>query len=190
MYKRSYMRVQEKGIDWSKIDWSKIDREKAEFIYNEAVARLDSIHKSNENITSKALGMLSFSLPVLTALTGFFVLQWGNLSPPLLAMSVCSGVFLFAILVLLLLILWPKGLSSAQGEPSAYFTDGYYLESMEYILYGNIRILHRYIKEDHAVQNLRANILRVAVLLFVAFPVISAWVWFVAFVLTNPCPSL
>jgi membrane protein implicated in regulation of membrane protease activity len=167
-------------IDFSVIDWSKVGLKKAEFIYGEAIARLDSIHKNNDGITNKAIGMLSFSLPILTALTGYFILQWGNMSVPLFFMSICSGVFLFAILVLLLLVLLPKGLNSAQGEPSAYFTDNFYSNSMEYILKGNILTLHRYINEDYAVQKLRANFFWVAVVLFAAFPIISAGVWAVA----------
>lgn len=175
------------NIHFSKIEWEKIDREKAEFIYNEAIARLDSIHKSDEGITNKALNMLSFSLPILTALTAFFVLQWGSLSIPLLAMSVCFGIFLIAILVLLLLILIPKGISSAQGGPSAYFTDNYYLNSIENILKGNIQTLHLCINDDLAIQRSRANLFRGAVLLFAIFPLISAVVWAVAYVCVKPC---
>jgi hypothetical protein len=174
------------NIDFSKIDWKKIDREKAEFIYNEAIARLDSIHKNNEGITNKAISMLSFSLPILTALTGFFVLRWGSLSVPLIAMSVCAGIFLLAILVLLLLILLPQGLNSAQGGPSAYFTDNYYLNSMGDILKGNIQSLHQYINEDYTVQKFRANLFLAAVVLFAAFPTISAGVWTVVSSCVNP----
>ncbi|MDR0322333.1 MAG: hypothetical protein LBI28_12600 [Treponema sp.] len=167
----------QKDIDFSKIKWSKITREKAEFIYNEAIARLDSIHRNNDIITNKAIGMLSFSLPILAALTGYFILQIKELSTPLLAMSICAGVFLFAILVLLLLILLPRGINSAQGEPSAYFTDNYYLSSMLNILKGNIQTLHQYIKEDGTIQRERANLFNAAVVLFAIFPIISAGVW-------------
>jgi hypothetical protein len=174
------------NIDFTKIKWSKIDREKAEFIYNEAIARLDSIHKNDEGITNKALNMLSFSLPILTALTAFFVLQWGSLSVPLIAMSVCAGVFLIAILALLLLILLPKGISSAQGGPSAYFTDNYYLSSMKDILKGNIQTLQQDINEDLGIQRSRAYLFRAAVLLFAIFPVVSVIVWAVASVCVKP----
>jgi hypothetical protein len=174
-------------IDFSKIKWKKINREKAEFIYNEAIARLDSIHRNNEGITSKALGMLSFSMPILAALTGYFILQIEELSTPLLAMSICAGFFLFAILVLLLLILLPRGINSAQGAPSAYFSKDYYLSSMLDILKGNIETLHQYIIEDGAIQRSRANLFLVAVVLFAVFPIISAVVWAVAYFFTKPC---
>jgi hypothetical protein len=178
-----FMKV-EKIKDFTKIEWSKIDREKAKFIYDEAIARLDSIHKNNDGITNKAIGMLSFSLPVLTALTGFFVLQWGKLSVPLLAASVCSAVSLFAILVLLLLILLPRGLNSPQGGPEAYFKDDYYRNDMENIFKGNIQTLHQYIIEDCAVMYLRGNFLRIAIVLFSAFPVITVVVWAVVAICT------
>lgn len=168
------------NIDFTKIDWSKIGKKKAEFIYNEALARLDSIHKNIDGITNKAIGILSFSLPVLTALTGFFVLQWGNLSPPILAASICSSVLLFAILILLLLILLPRSLNSPQGGPEAYFKDNYYRNDMGNIFKGNIQTLHQYIIEDCAVMYSRGNFLRIAIILFSAFPVITVAVWAVA----------
>ena len=178
----------QKTIDFTKIDWSKIDQTKAEFFYNEAIARLDTIHKNIDGMTNKALGMLSFSLPILTALTGFFILQWGDMSIPLLATSVCATIILFAILVLLLLILLPRGLNTAQGEPVAYFTDDYYQNSMDSIFKGNIQTVQQYIVEDRAILNWRGNLFRAAVILFTAFPVISAAVWIVCSVCVNSYP--
>jgi len=176
----------EKTIDFTEIDWSRIDKEKAEFIYGEAIARLDSIHKNNDIITNKALSMFSVTLPVLAALTGYLILQGANLSIPILAMSVCSILFLFAILVLLLLILVPKGINSAQGGPAAYFADNFYLYSMTDILKGNIQALYQNINEDSAIQEKRADYFRIAIVLFGSFPIISALVWFVAFLVTKP----
>ena len=165
------------NIDFSKIDWGKIDKEKAEFIYYEAIARLDSIHKNNEVITNKALSMLSFSVPILTALVGYFILQWGTLTIPLQIISFCSVIFLFVIFILLLHVIIPEGFSSAQGGPSAYFTDGYYLRSMEDIFKGNIQDLHSSINEDIAVQKKRAYIFKAAVLTFAFFPIILVIIW-------------
>jgi hypothetical protein len=168
---------QQNSIDFTKIDWLKIDGKKAEFIYNEAVARLESIHKNIDGITNKAVGMLSFSMPILTALTGFFVLQWGALSVPLFAASICSAVSLFAILILLLLILLPRGINSARGGPEAYFKDDYYQGDMGSIFMGNIQTLHRHIIEDQEIMYLRGNLLRAVIVLFSAFPLITAGVW-------------
>jgi len=164
----------EKTIDFTGINWSKINEKKAEFIYNEAIARLESIHKNIDGITNKAIGLLTISLPILTALVGFFVIRWGNISSALFAMSICAIAFLFAILIVLLLILLPMGLNSAQGEPLTYFTDNYYLQDMENIYKGNIQTLQNYINEDRAVLNLRGKLFRAAVLLFVSFPVTMA----------------
>ena len=172
-------------IDFTKIDWSKIDREKAEFIYNEAISRLDFLHGNIDGITNKALGMLSFSLPVLTALAGFFVLQWGNLSTPLLAVSVCAGIFLFFILVLLLLILLPRGINSAQGEPSTYFTSNYYQKDMDDIFKGNIQAIQQSINDDFKILTSRAYLFRAAIILFTVFPFITVIVWALVSALTN-----
>jgi hypothetical protein len=165
---------QEVSVDFAKIEWTKIDREKAEFIYNEALARLDSVHKNNDGITNKALGMLTLAVPVLAALTGFFAVQWGNLSVPLFAASICSGVFLFAILAALLLVLFPRGVTAGQGEPATYFSNDYYFQNMENIYKGNIQSLQKQIDEDRSVLYLRGNIFRIAILLFAAFPVVTA----------------
>jgi hypothetical protein len=174
------MRAQ-KEIDFNEVDWSKIDKEKAEFICKEGAARLDAIHKGYDAITARATGMLSFSMSALTALTGFFVTNFATkleaLFIPLFAMSICAWVFLFAILILLLFILIPKGLSSAQGSPSAYLTGGYYHKSMENIIKGNIQPLHESINKDDAIHRSRVNLYRTAVVLFATFPVISAGVW-------------
>ena len=178
------MQVQD-TIDFSTIDWDSVSGEKAEFIYTEAIARLDSIHKNIDGMTNKAIGMLSFSLPVLTALTGYFILQWGKLSRPLFATSICAVIFLFVILVLLLLILLPRGLNSAQGAPSAYFTNNYYKNNMNNIFRGNIQTLHQYINEDRAILTWRGNLFRAAIILFTAFPMIAAIVWAAASFGTN-----
>jgi len=174
------------NIDFDKIDWSKIGKKKAKFIYNEAIARLDFIHKGNEDITNKATNMLSFSMPILTALTGYFIFKLENISIPFLAMSICAIILLFAILVLLLLILLPKAFNSAQGGPSAYLTEDCYLGSMTEILQGNIQILHQCIDEDHKAQDARAKLLKAAIVLFTGFPIISALVWLEAFLITKP----
>jgi magnesium-transporting ATPase (P-type) len=162
------------GTDFSKINWSKIDREKAVFIYEEAKAILESFHENMESLTTKAFGLLTISLSIMTALVGFIVISWGNISPPLFAASICAIVFLLAILVVLLLIILPKGTKSAQMEPSSYFEDGYYLREMEDIYKGNIRILQDCIDKDHKVLMLRAGLFKAAVLLFACFPVITA----------------
>jgi len=164
----------EKTIDFTKIEWDKVDEKKAEFIYNEAIARLDSIHKNIDGITNKAIGLLTVAFPLMTALVGFFIIRWGNISTVLLATSICAIVFLFVILIVLLLILLPRGVNSARGEPLSYFTNDYYLQNMENIYKGNIQTLQNNINEDLAVLNLRGNLLKAAVLLFASFPVIAA----------------
>ena len=168
------------------IDWSKVDQEKAGFIYNEAIAYLDLVHKSDEDITNKATNMLSFSMPVLTALIGYFILQWGSISIPYRAMSICSIVFLVAILVLLLFILLPKRFNSPQGEPSAYFTNNYYKKDMTDILHGNIQALHKNINDDRTTQKNRAILLRATIVLYTGLPIISALFWLAAFLITEP----
>jgi membrane protein implicated in regulation of membrane protease activity len=172
--------MKQNSFDFSIIDWEKIDRKKSKFIYHEAIACLDSIHKNYDGITNKALGILSFTMPILTALVGFFLVQWGNLSTALFSASVCAFIFLFAILVLLLLILLPRGVNSAWGEPESYFTNGYYLNTINTIYQGNIQALHNSINEDRTILNIRGNLFRAAIVLLAAFPLAASVVMAVA----------
>jgi hypothetical protein len=155
------------------IDWEKIDREKAEFIYDEALDRLDSIHQNNDGITTKALSLLTLMVPPFAALIGFFAVQWGGLSMPLFAASVCAAVILFATVIFLLLVLLPRGVNPGRVEPVQYFMDGYYKNNLEDILKGNIQSMQKMIDEDLAILTFRGNLFRVAILLFSAIPVVS-----------------
>jgi hypothetical protein len=161
-------------IDFGKIDWAEIDREKAEFIYTEALGRLDSAYRNNDGITNKALGMLTLAVPLLAALTGFFAVRWGVLSAPLFVASLCAAVVLVATTVLLLVVLLPRGVNSGQAEPRTYFTANYYKNSMENIYKGNIQALQKQIDEDLKILNLRGTVFRAAVLLFSALPALAA----------------
>jgi heme A synthase len=172
-------------IDFKKMDWSKVDREKAEFIYGEALGRLDSIHQNNDGITNKALGLLTLAVPLLTALIGFFAVRWGGLSAPFLAASVCAAAVLFATVVLLLLVLLPRGINPGQVEPAQYFMDNYYKNNMEDIFKGNIQSLQKMIGEDLALLTSRGNLFRIAILSFSAVPVASGIVAAVTAALLN-----
>jgi hypothetical protein len=160
-------------IDFKHVDWGKIDREKAEFIYGEALGRLDSIHQNNDGMTNKALGLLTLAVPMLAALVGFFAVQWGGLSIPFLAASVCAAAMLFATVIFLLLVLLPRGINPGRVEPAQYFTDGYYKNNMENIFKGNIQSMRKMIDEDFAILTSRGSLFRVAILLFSAIPVVS-----------------
>ncbi|MDR2607583.1 MAG: hypothetical protein LBC57_04255, partial [Treponema sp.] len=165
--------MKQNSFDFSIVDWGKIDQEKAEFIYGEALGRLDSIHQNNDGITNKALGLLTLAVPLLAALIGFFTVRWGGLSAPFLAASACAAVVLFATVVFLLLVLLPKGINSGQVEPTQYFIADYYKNNMENIFKGNIQSLQNMIDEDLAILISRGNLFRVAILLFSAAPVAS-----------------
>jgi hypothetical protein len=166
-------KMKQNSFDYSIIDWERIDREKAEFIYAEALGRLDSIHQNNDGMTNKALGLLTLAVPLLAALTGFFTVQWGGLSAPFLAASVCATAVLFATVIFLLLVLLPRGINPGRVEPIQYFTAGYYKNNMEDIFKGNIQSVQKMIDEDLAILNSRGKLFRVAILLFSAIPVVS-----------------
>jgi len=167
------------NIDFTKIEWDKIDREKAEFIYNEAVEHHKGIIENNNHINDKALGMLSFSMPIMTALAGYFAITWGKVSQSLFAAAVCAGLCLLIIVINLLLILIPRGINFAAGTPGAYFTGEYYKRDMREIFIGNITNLHNCIMQDRIVMNKRAYLFRIAVTFCAILPVTS----FLAFIL-------
>jgi hypothetical protein len=177
--------MKQNSFDFSIIDWEKIDREKAEFIYGEALGRLDSIHQNNDGITTKALSLLTLMVPPFAALIGFFAVQWGGLSTPLFTASVCAAVILFATVIFLLLVLLPRGVNSGRAGPGQYFMDGYYKNNMADIFKGNIQSMQKMIDEDLTILTFRGNLFRVAILLFSAIPVASGIAVAVTTVLAN-----
>lgn len=168
-------------INFSKIDWKSVDEKKAEFIYKEALEHHKDIIENNNRISDKAIGLLSFTMPIMTALAGYFAIAWGSVSNPLSLAAGFAGFCLFVITINLLLILMPRGINNGTGSPGAYFTGEYYKRDMRELLVGNITNLHNAILQDRIVMNKRALNFRVAVTFCAILPVVS----FLAFLL---CP--
>ena len=160
-------------IDFKNIDWGKVDREKAEFIYREALDNHRGIVDNINVINSKASGMLSFTMPVMAALVGFFAATLGAVSVSLFAASLCAGLFLFLILLLLLFVMMPQGIFPGTGSPGAYFTADFYKGDMRHLLIGNIMSLHEAVIHDKRVLYTRGRIFRIAVVLCAALPAAS-----------------
>jgi hypothetical protein len=160
-------------IDFKKMDWHKVDREKAEFIYREALEHHESIIADNNRINDKALGLLSFTMPIMAALVGYFAVTWGSASFPLFTAAAISCLSLFIIMVLLLLIIVPRGIYPRTGSPGAYFTADYYKRDMRGLFIGNITNLHDAILHDRKTMYLRGHLFGAAVILCAAFPVVS-----------------
>ena len=161
------------NIDFSKIDWDTVSKHKAEFIYNEALEHHRGIIENNNRISDKALGFLSFTMPIMTALAGYFIVSWGTTSKPLFYAGASAFIFLFVILFFLLLIIIPRGIYEGTGSPSAYFTDDYYKRKMRGLYIGNITNLHNSILHDRKILNQRGFFFKVAVILCAIFPAIS-----------------
>jgi hypothetical protein len=169
------------NIDFSAIDWNSITQEKAQFILNEALEHHRSIIENNNRTNDKALGMLSFTMPIMTALAGYFAIFWGDTSLPLFLASIFACICLFVTVLSLLLILIPRGINQGAGSPGAYFTDEYYKRDMRGLLIGNITNLHECILSDRELMYKRAFCFRIAVTFYAILPVVS----FLAFLL---CP--
>jgi hypothetical protein len=160
-------------IDFNNIDWNTVDREKAEFIYREALAHHESIIADNNKINEKALGLLSFTMPIMSALAGCFAVIWGSVSLPLFVAAAAGCLSLFVIMILLLSIIVPRGIYPGTGSPGAFFTADYYKGDMRHLLIGNIITLQSSIIHDKKVMYIRGNILRVVILLCAGFPAAS-----------------
>jgi len=167
------------NIDFSAIDLDSITQEKAEFILQEALEHHRGIIENNNRINDKALGMLSFTMPIMTALAGYFAISWGNVSPPYFCAALVACICLLVIVFCLLLILIPRGINQGTGSPSAYFTDEYYKRDMRGLLIGNIINLHNCILSDRELMYERAHSFRIAVTFCAILPVVS----FLAFLL-------
>jgi hypothetical protein len=161
------------NIDFKNIDWGTVDLKKAEFIYREALEHHESIIADNNRINDKALGLLSFTMPVMAALAGYFAITWGSTSIPLFAATVSSCLSLFGVMVLLLLIIVPRGIYPGTGSPAAYFTADFYKGDMRHLLIGNIMNLHTSIMHDKKIMYTRGAILRAVVFLCAVFPAAS-----------------
>lgn len=172
-------------VDFSTVDWADVDEKKASFIYNEA---LDNYRGTIENINvinNKAMGMISFTMPLVAALAGFFAVTWGNASLPLFAAALCAASFLFIVLVLLLLILAPKGVLPGAASPAAYFTADFYRGDMRHMLIGCIVTIQKAIDHNKKVMHRRGGVFRWAVILCAAFPAASLIVFLVCHFVLN-----
>jgi hypothetical protein len=177
--KNKYIEAQD-DIDFNNVDETLIDEEKAKFIYNEALANHAGIVDNINQITNKALSLLSFLIPVMTALVGYFIIKWSGLSKPLLFSSIAAGVFLVAAIVLLFVTVFPKGLSTGEGSPASYFTDDYYKRNMRGLYIGNIVNLHKSIQDDFKILNRRGSLLRIAIGACCLIPIIAIITFFAA----------
>jgi len=176
------MQVQD-NIDFSKIDWDEVYKEKAAFIYQEALEHHRGIIENNNRINDKALGLLSFTMPIMAALAGYFAISWGTASKPLFYAALCACFFLFAVVLFLLLVIIPRNVYEGYGSPGAYFTANYYKRNMLGIYVGNITNLHNTIIHDRKIMVQRGLIFRIAVILLAVFPVAS----FLVFLLCPRC---
>jgi len=138
-----------------------------------------NIVENNNRINDKALGMLSFTMPIMSALAGYFAITWGTSSKPLLFAAIFACICLIIIVFNLLLILIPRGINQGAGSPGAYFTDEYYKRNMRELFIGNIINLHNCILQDRKLMNDRALKFRIAVTFCAILPVVS----FLAFLL-------
>ena len=179
----TFDRLSNKSIDFTKIDWKSVAQEKAEFIYKEAMEHHKGIIENNNRINDKAIGMLSFIMPIMTALAGYFAISWGNVSRPLLFAASTAGVFLIITVLLLLYIIIPRSIFQGAGSPGAYLTDDYYKRDMRELFIGNIINLHNCIIQDREVMNKRGDCFRLAVTACAILPVAS----FLSFLLCRRC---
>jgi hypothetical protein len=169
------------NIDFSKIDWNSISEGKADFLYKEALEHHKGIIEDNNRINDKALGMLSFTMPIMAALAGYFAITWENVSCSLLIAASWAGFCFLVITYNLLKILIPQSINQGAGSPGAYFTDEYYKRDMREMFIGNITNIHNCILQDRKVMNKRAMNFRLAVTFYAILPVTS----FLAFVFSH-----
>jgi len=160
-------------IDFSAVDWDSVDEGKAGFIYREALEHHKGIIENNNRINDKALGLLSFTMPIMTALAGYFAISWGGGSPALFAAALAACVFIFAVVVCLLLVIIPRGVFRGEGSPGAYFTGEYYKRDMRGLLVGNIVDLHGCILHDGKTLGRRGRLFGAAVVLCACLPAVS-----------------
>jgi hypothetical protein len=175
----------DKTIDFSQIDWQAVDEEKAAFIYQEAIEFNQGVLENINVINVKAMGLLSFTMPIMAALVGFFVVSWAKTSAPLFAAAVTSCSALFLALIFLLAAIVPYGIHSGTGSPMAYFTVEFYKENMRALLIGNIMALCEKITANQKILCLRGRLFRAAILVCAIFPIICLMIFGLFLLLGN-----
>jgi hypothetical protein len=165
------------AIDFKAIEWNAVDEKKAAFIYQEALEFNRGILENINVINDKAMGLLSFTMPIMAALVGFFVVSWANTSAPLFAAAVTACSALFLVLVFLLAAIVPYGIHSGTGSPMAYFTAEYYKGDMRALLIGNTITLCDKITANQKTLCARGYLFRSAILVCAVFPLVCFMVF-------------
>jgi hypothetical protein len=171
----------------SGVDLNAIDEKKAKFIYEEAMKFHQGMIESNDYITNKAYGFLSITMPIMIGLIGFLALRFRELYPPLSITAICACVFFLGIIILLLWILLPRGVSQGAGSPEAYLQDEYYKRDMRGIYIGNIETLDKYISQDSQIVLKRGKLLRIVIILYGTLPIACLLVYFFCNLLVPRC---
>jgi hypothetical protein len=123
------------------------------------------------------MGLLSFTMPVMAALVGFFVVSWANTSAPLFAAAVTACSALFLVLIFLLTVIVPYGIHSGTGSPMAYFTAEFYKGNMRALLIGSIMTLCEKITTNQKILYVRGYLFKAAILVCAVFPIVCLMVF-------------
>jgi hypothetical protein len=161
---------------FSGIDWGSVTREKADFIYREALEYQRGIIESIDYITEKAHGLLAITMPIMAALVGFLAIS-ENIPLPLLITSICACSCFLVIIILLLRILLPQSIYQGPGSPSAYFSEEYYKKKMKKILIGNIQDLHKTISYNSKILDKRGRLFKLTIIFYAILPIVSLLVY-------------
>jgi hypothetical protein len=120
--------------------------EKVKFFFQEALAYNNKVIEDLNSLNNKAFALLAGALPIFSAALGFLVTLWGKTGREAVTSSLvfaCSG--LGAVLILLLLAVFPRDFYRGEGAPEVFFSDNYYKADMYTIYTGSIASLHKYI---------------------------------------------
>jgi hypothetical protein len=168
---------QRQQIDFVSIKWNLI-KDNLDFFYQEALSYNNKIIEDLNGLNNKGFALLAVALPVLSAAAGFLLAVWGKAgSEAIVAALLCACGCMFAVLVLLFLAVFPRGIWRGEGSPFVYFSSGYYERNMPSIIAGNIKTLDKYIRHNQGVMAYRGRLITAAIPLFILTPVITLGVF-------------
>ena len=161
----------ENKIDFTKIDWDSIDFEKLQFCFKEAVEANDALINGINKLNTKAFRLLTISVTILTALTGFLITIWDSPGKEILANTIlCASVAFSYITLLFIIVIFPRSISLGRATPETLFSNNNYRQPMKKHYADGIASYHKYIGQNRKVEAFRSGFLTAGMICFFLAP--------------------
>jgi hypothetical protein len=166
-------------IDWNEVDWNEVDKEKAEFIYNEALDAQREVVSELNAMNSKAFQLFTLVTPVLVAVLTGLLAWWHSAALPVRAAGVVFSSAMFVSAFCFAVAVWPRRVTWAASSPAPYFRTDYYRRDLLKIIHGNIEGAQRDIEVKRKALAVRGYWVRRGIIALIGsfIPAVAAFVF-------------